>query len=77
MWYVYFSKMNPLENEIVRIKDSYYSLVENRSCKNCSFSIAGIKYNYCRRNGNFSCLIIKNNIGIPSTFKRIEYGSII
>ena len=62
--------MKPFKNEVVRIKDSCYSLIEYVGCNNCDF-----KGDYCKLKAPFTCLMIYNSMQIPIVFRK--YDSII
>lgn len=65
--------MTLFKNEVVRIGDLCYSLIEYGSCSDCYFNIIGKKY--CNLKSGFTCSIIYNSIHIPIAFKK--YDSII
>lgn len=65
--------MKLFKNEVVRIRDLCYSLVEYGSCSSCDFDIKG--KSYCELKSPFTCSIIYNSIWIPIAFKK--YDSII
>lgn len=62
--------MKPLKNEVVRIRDLYYSLIEPGSCYDCDFRI-----DCCKLKSQFNCSIIYNSMHIPIAFRK--YDSII
>lgn len=65
--------MKPFKNEVVRIKDSCYSLIEYVGCNDCDFNIIG--EDCCKLKSPFTCLMIYNSRHIPIVFKK--YDSII
>lgn len=65
--------MKPFKNEVVRIRDLCYSLIEPGSCNDCDFNM--IEKDYCKLKSLFTCLMIYNSMHIPSVFKK--YDSII
>lgn len=65
--------MKLFKNEVVRIRDLCYSLIEYGSCSDCGFNIIG--KDYCKLKSPFTCSIIYNSIWIPIAFKK--YDSII
>lgn len=62
--------MKPFKNEVVRIRDLCYSLIEPGSCNDCDFNI-----DYCKLKSQFTCSIIYNSRHIPIAFRK--YDSII
>ena len=65
--------MKPFKNEVVRIKDLCYSLIEPGSCNDCDFNM--IEKDYCKLQSKFTCLMIYNSMHIPIVFRK--YDSII
>lgn len=65
--------MKPLKNEVVRIKDSCYSLIEYEGCNDCDFNM--IERDYCKLQSKFTCSIIYNSRQVPIAFRK--YDSII
>ena len=65
--------MKPFKNEVVRIRDLYYSLIEYEGCNNCDFNI--IEEDCCKLKSPFTCLMIYNSMRIPIVFRK--YDSII
>lgn len=65
--------MKLFKNEVVRIRDLCYSLIEYGSCNDCDFNI--IEKDYCKLKSPFTCSIIYNSMHIPIAFKK--YDSII
>lgn len=65
--------MKPLKNEVVRIRDLCYSLIEYGSCSDCDFDM--IEKDYCKLQSKFTCSIIYNSRHIPIAFRK--YDSII
>lgn len=65
--------MKPFKNEVVRIRDLYYSLIEYGSCSDCDFNM--IEKDYCKLQSKFTCLIVYDSIRIPIAFRK--YDSII
>lgn len=65
--------MKPLKNEVVRIRDLCYSLIEYGSCYDCCFNM--IEKDYCKLQSKFTCSIIYNSRHIPIAFRK--YDSII
>ena len=65
--------MKPFKNEVVRIRDLYYSLIEYGSCSDCDFNM--IEKDYCKLQSKFTCSIIYNSRQIPIAFRK--YDSII
>lgn len=63
--------MKLFKNEVVRIKDSCYSLIEYVGCNDCDFK----GNDYCKLNAPFTCLMIYNSMQIPIIFRK--YDSII
>lgn len=66
-----FFIMKPLKNEVVRIRDLCYSLIEYEGCNNCDFNMK----DYCKLKSQFNCSIIYNSRQVPIVFKK--YDSII
>ena len=62
--------MKPLKNEVVRIRDLCYSLIEYEGCNGCDF-----KEDCCKLKSPFTCLMIYNSMHIPIVFRK--YDSII
>lgn len=62
--------MKPLKNEVVRIRDLCYSLIEYKGCNDCDFN-----KDYCKLKSQFNCSIIYNSRQVPIVFKK--YDSII
>lgn len=65
--------MKPLKNEVVRIRDLCYSLIEYEGCNDCDFNM--IERDYCKLKSLFTCSIIYNSRQVPIVFKK--YDSII
>ena len=65
--------MKPLKNEVVRIRDLCYSLIEPGSCNDCDFNM--IEKDCCKLKSLFTCSIIYNSRQIPIAFRK--YDSII
>lgn len=65
--------MKPLKNEVVRIKDLCYSLIEYEGCNGCDFNM--IEKDYCKLKSQFNCSIIYNSMQVPIAFRK--YDSII
>lgn len=65
--------MKPLKNEVVRIRDLCYSLIEYRNCYDCDFNM--IEKDYCKLKSPFTCSIIYNSMQAPIAFRK--YDSII
>lgn len=65
--------MKLFKNEVVRIKDLCYSLIEYGSCNDCDFNIIG--KDCCKLKSPFTCLMIYNFMRIPIVFRK--YDSII
>ena len=65
--------MKPLKNEVVRIKDLCYSLIEYEGCNDCDFNT--IEKDCCKLKSSFTCSIIYNSRQVPIAFKK--YDSII
>ena len=65
--------MTLFKNEVVRIRDLCYSLVEYGSCSSYDFDIKGKKY--CNLKSGFKCIVYKIDDIIPIAFKK--YDSII
>lgn len=65
--------MKPLKNEVVRIRDLCYSLIEYEGCNGCDFDM--IEKDYCKLQSKFTCSIIYNSRQVPIAFRK--YDSII
>lgn len=65
--------MKPLKNEVVRIRDLCYSLIEPGSCNDCDFDT--IEKDCCKLKSQFNCSIIYNSRQVPIAFRK--YDSII
>lgn len=65
--------MKPFKNEVVRIRDLYYSLIEYEGCNGCDFNM--IEKDYCKLQSSFTCSIIYNSRQVPIAFRK--YDSII
>lgn len=65
--------MKLFKNEVVRIKDLCYSLIEYEGCNDCDFNI--IEEDCCKLKSPFTCLMIYNSMHIPIVFRK--YDSII
>lgn len=65
--------MKPLKNEVVRIRDLCYSLIEYEGCNGCDFNI--IEKDRCKLKSSFTCSIIYNSMQVPIAFRK--YDSII
>lgn len=65
--------MKLFKNEVVRIRDLCYSLIEYEGCNNCDFNM--IEKDCCKLKSQFNCSIIYNSMYIPIVFRK--YDSII
>ena len=65
--------MKSFKNEVIRIGDLCYSLIEYGSCNDCDFNM--IEKDYCKLQSKFTCSIIYKSRHIPIAFRK--YDSII